>query len=202
MRIARQNLTVETAAEDTGRPVIESILFDRDGTISADGFRLTFVPYPDGPAAGDDPVVGMLLPILAARRLASAADDDDQIDVRRASGEPPTFEVAILPPGWTQDGGVGRFVVPARTEGPYPSREKIVPTTSTHEVALQTAYLRSLADVFEGLGCFAVRLRMTESDAPVLVEAYGWEAVSSGPHDGPAPFVVVMPVKTVTAVTP
>lgn len=185
MRITRENLTVTSAAaSDIGRPTLEAILFDRDGTVSADGFRLTFVPYPDGPAAADDRVVGMILPIAAADRIAAVASDISEITVARALGEADLFEIGVRTIEDVGLGAAARFTVPA-VVGPYPSREKIVPTTFEHEIVLSVSYLRDALAAIEAMGGHGARLRMNGPRSPVLIDALGGQSTG---------YVVVMPI--------
>lgn len=188
MRITKENLTVTSAGYDLGRPKIESILFDRAGTVSADGFRLTFVPYPDGPASEDDQAVGMILPIAAAARIAMVADDDSTINVARALGEGDVFNISVrgIP---DVDLGAAALFTFAAVEGPYPSRDKIVPTTFGHEITLNIEYLRDALAAVERMGAIGARLRMNGIGEPILVDAYGSEWA-----DGARPYVVVMPI--------
>lgn len=188
MRITRENLTITSAACDTGRPTLEAILFDRDGTVSADGFRLTFVPYPDGPAAEGDQVVGMILPLAAAERIADVASDGSEINVAAALGASNVFEISVRSIEEVSLGAAARFTIPA-VEGPYPARDKIVPTTFEHEIAFGVGFLRDALAAVEAMGGDGVRLRITGPSSPVLIEPVGrLRAVEAGPY------VVLMPI--------
>lgn len=187
MRITRDNLTVTSAACDSGRPTLESILFDRAGTVSADGFRLTFVPYPDGPAAEEDQAVGMILPIAAAEHVAAVASDVSEINVARALGAEAVFEISVRAIEDVSLGAGVRFTIPA-VSGPYPNRDKIVPTTFEYEIVLSVDYLRDALAAIDATGGRAARLRMSGARKPVLIEPVAQS------RDAPQAYVVVMPI--------
>ena len=46
IRLSKGNLTAHVTTKDDYRPALTAICFTQEGTVSTDGFRLLFVPYP------------------------------------------------------------------------------------------------------------------------------------------------------------
>ncbi len=197
MRISKQNLAIEQAPTSDDRrsfTQIQGILFERDGSVSTDRFRLVFVPYPE-PCDDDDPAVGTVVPIDLARRAATVARWRDRIELTREGGH---VLLTISPPG---DDGDDDDDAPAPgptirlrarvADQPFPAWRSLVPASDqiTSETVVDTAYLAEAAEKLREAGCFAVRLRVPgDAQSPLVVEG-----LRHGEAEGP--LVLIMPMR-------
>lgn len=196
MRISKRNLAIDQAddGEDNVRPVLATICFDREGSVSADGFRLACVPYPE-PCAEDDPAIGTLIPIDLARRAAKAARWRDEIHLERDGdnfaivvrqrlddGEPQRLEVRLT-------GEVAKSTVA------YPNWRNIVPPESgvTAELAVNPKFLIAACKLLHEAGYTAVRLRISGEAKPLIVEG-----VEIGKANNAGAFLLVMPMRVLS----
>lgn len=189
LKISKRNLAIEIAAgPDSGRPVLESILFEREGSVSADGIRLAHVPYPE-PCAEDDPAIGTPVPIGLARRAAKIARWRDDVRLERDGDR---FAIVVRsrqledgkPDGTTEvriSGEVGT--------GPFPKWRNLVPGEKEvlGVVVVSTRYLIEAAEALHRAHCSGVRLTVAPGPKPLMIEGVMHEGAGE-------PLLLVMPL--------
>lgn len=197
MRLCRANLVSHSAAaQDSGWPILEAISFDRAGSVSTDGFRLTFVPYPDGEAAADDPAVDLLVPIAALRPLTplvAKLSVLSHIALERVAQN--RWRITIRPHGESAETFVaeGPCVV---SDKPFPKWGHIASARTHYKVAfsISAKFLRQALDQVAPSGTMAVTFRSSGPSKQVAIQA-------AAHPDGIQAFVIVMPISTSEAET-
>lgn len=189
MRISKRNLAIDQADdnEDTFRPVLATIHFEREGSVSADGIRLAFVPYPE-PCAEDDPAIGTMMPIDIARRAAKVARWRDVIDLERDGDR---FTIVIRQRDYDDSVPVEvRISGAPSTAGKFPKWRDLVPPDAKAEALVNPEYLIDACKQLHDAGYHSVRLKVPGDEKwPVVVEG------SDDHTDGPAPMLLVMRMK-------
>ena len=176
-RIDKTNLTCHVAATDDSRPVLHGIHFDQQGSVSADGFRLLMVPYPDGEAPTDLPEGGVTVRLDDALRVARSVPNAIR---RRGTTEAPVvaLKAADGRVSIAATDGQGTTSLTARAIcSTYPNYRAIFPTSEPVFAIgvtprLLVSAIEQIAAVMKarGWGHAAVRLEFHGESAPIVVE--------------------------------
>lgn len=174
LTLSRANIEAEVAADDDSRPVLHGVYVTSRGTVSADGYRLLFVPYPDGYLSQEAPDTVLDLDSLrhAAKLLRQT---------QRARGAVPGVVTSRLRVQRDEDGDVdgavlessGTAVSVKSTPGTFPRWRSII-DDATHrvvarnkEVEVDVGFLVGLLEAMLAAGEEHVLIDVGEPTDPI-----------------------------------